>query len=62
MTHDLKTQGEWKTRITMEINFFFFKDSIERRTLHTKFDNIEIMDSNETDEINETFLQKYQKG
>ena len=46
MTHDLKTQGEWKTHITMEINFFFLK----------------IMDSNETDEINETFLQKYQKG
>ena len=25
MTHDLKTQGEWKTHITMEINFFFLK-------------------------------------
>ena len=25
MTHDLKTQGEWKTHITMEINFYFLK-------------------------------------
>ena len=44
---------------------FFFIDSDETRTMHTKSDNLEIMMGNETDEIIEdlfeSFLQKYQE-
>ena len=50
----------------MEINFFSSKDSEETRTMHSKSDNIEILIGNEIDEITEelleSFLQKYQEG
>ena len=49
----------------MEINFFPSKDSEETRTMSTKTDNIEIMMSNETDEIIEelfeSLLQRFQE-
>ena len=50
----------------MEINFFPSNDSEETRTMSTKTDNIEIMMSNETDEIIEelfeSLLQRFQEG
>ena len=47
-----KTQGEWKTLLTMAINFISSKeDSNETRTMHAESDNIEIMMGSETDEI-----------
>ena len=61
---DYKTQGEWKIQLTMANNLFYSKDSEETCTLNTKRDNIEIMMSNETDEIIKEFfeslLQRYQ--
>ena len=64
--HDHETQGEQKILLTMEINFFPSKDSEETRTMSTKTDNIEIMMSNETDEIIEelfeSLLQSFQEG
>ena len=65
MIIDYKTQGEWKTQVTMSINFISFNDSDETRNLHTKSDSIETMMSNKTDEIIDelfkSFLQNYQK-
>ena len=50
----------------MEINFFLSKNSEETRTMSTKTDNIEIMMSDETDEIIEelfeSLLQRLQEG
>ena len=50
----------------MKINFESSKDSNETRTIHTTRDNIEIMISNETDEIIEelfkSILKRYLKG
>ena len=64
--NDHKTQGEWKIHLTMEINFFSFKDSEEICTMHSKSDNIEILIGNETDEVIkdlfDSLLQRYQKG
>ena len=64
--NDRKTQGEWKIHLTMEINFFSFKDSEEICTMHSKSDNIEILIGNETDEVIkdlfDSLLQRYQKG
>ena len=41
---DQETQyGEWKTQLTMSINFTSSKDSNETCNMHTKGDNIEIM-------------------
>ena len=50
----------------MAINFIFFKDPDETRTMHTKSSNVKVMIGTETDEIIEelfkSFLQKYQEG
>ena len=50
----------------MQINFISSKDSKETPAMHTKSSNIEIMMSNETDEIIkkllDSLLQKYQDG
>ena len=51
MINDHKSEGEWKIKLTMSINFMSSKDSEETRTMHTKSRNIEIMMGNETDEI-----------
>ena len=61
-----KTQGEWEIQLTMTLNLFSLKGTEETRTMNTKSDNIEIMISNETDEIIEelfhSLLQRYQEG
>ena len=60
----LKTQGEWKIHLIMEINFISSKkDSDETRTICIKSNNIKIMMGSETDEIAEelfkSLLQRY---
>ena len=63
---DYKTQGEWKSQLTMIINSISSKDSDKICTMHTKSNNIEIMMGNETDEVIEelfeSLLQKCQEG
>ena len=63
---NLKTQGEWKIHLTIEINFISSKDFGEIRIMHSKNDNIELMMGSETDEIikelSESLLQRYQEG
>ena len=65
MIVDYKAQGEWKTQLTMSINFISSKDSDETRNLRTKSNNIEIMMSNKTgeviDEIFKCFSQNFPK-
>ena len=45
----------------MSINFISSKDSDETRNMHKKSDNIKILIGNETDEIIESLLEKYQE-
>ena len=63
--NDYKTREEWKIHLTMSIEFICSKDSDGTRIMHSKSDNIEIMMSGETDEINEelfeSLLQRYQE-
>ena len=60
-----ETSREWKIQLIMAINFIFFIDSDDTRTMHTESNNVEIMMGSETDEIIEDFfesiLQKYQE-
>ena len=60
------TSSDWKIQLTMAINFISSKDSDETRTMHTRSNNVEIMDGSETNEIIEdlfeSLLQKYQEG
>ena len=47
-----KNKGEWKLQLTSEINFIFLKPgSDETRIMHTRSDNEEFMNGNDTDEI-----------
>ena len=60
-----KTQGEWKTQLTIGISFISSKDSNETHTMNTKSDNIEIVMVSETDdiidELFESLLQRCQE-
>ena len=51
-----ETSSEWKTQLTMAINFSSSKDSDETQTMHTKSNNVEIMIGSETDEIIEVLF------
>ena len=49
--NDRKSQGEWKIRLTMSINFISSKGSDETHTMHTWSDDVKIMIGTETGEI-----------
>ena len=54
---DYKGQGEQKIQLIMINNVISSKDSDKIRTIRTKSNNIEIMMSNETDEIVEDLFE-----
>ena len=66
MIDDYKSKGEWKIQITMKIIFISFIDKNETQVMHTKSDNVKIMDGTDTsDAINElivSFMKRYQEG
>ena len=66
MIDNHKAKGEWKIQIVMRIIFVSFIDRNETRVMHTKSNNIEIMNSIDTsDAINElidSFYKRYQEG
>ena len=67
MINDHKTQSEWKTQLTVEINFISSKsDFDETHTMRTKSDNTEIMigvkQMRLLGELFKSLLQRYQKG
>ena len=59
-------KGEWKIQITMRIIFISFIDKNETQVMHTKSDNVEIMNGTDTsDAINKlinSFMKRYQEG
>ena len=66
MIHNYKSKGEWKILITMRIIFISFIDKNETQVMHTKSDNVEIMNGTDTsDAINKlinSFMKRYQEG
>ena len=66
MIDDYKSKGEWKIQITMRIIFISFTDKNETQAMHTKSDNVEIMNGTDTsDAINKlinSFMKRYQEG
>ena len=66
MIDDYKSKGEWKIQIPMIIIFISFIDKNETQVMHTKIDNVEIMNGTDTsDAINEvidSFMKRYQEG
>ena len=65
MINDYKSKGEWKMQIIMKIVFVYFVDKNETHVMHTKSDNIEIMNGTDTREaINkliDSFMKIYQE-
>ena len=61
-----KSKGEWKIQIIMKIVFISFIDRTKTQAMHTKSDNVEIMNGTDTnDAINNlinSFMNRYQKG
>ena len=54
---DYKSKGEWKIQITMRIIFICFIDKNETQVMHTKSDNVEIMNGTDSsDAINKLIL------
>ena len=66
MIDDYKSKGKSKIQITVRIIFVSFIDKNEIQVMHTKSDNVEIMnDIDSNDAINElidSFMKKYQEG
>ena len=66
MINAYKTQGEMKIKLTMAINFFSSKVSVETPTMYSPSDNIKVIIGIETDKIIEdlfdSFLRRCQKG
>ena len=65
MIDGYKSTGEWKIQITMRIIFISFIERNETRVMHTKSDNVEIINGTDTsDAINElinSFMNRYQE-
>ena len=63
MIDDYKSKGEWKIQIVMRMIFVSFVDRNETQVMHTKSDNIKIMNGTDTsDAINElidSFTKRY---
>ena len=66
MINDHKTQGKWKSKLTMTITFSCSKDSEETLVMYRPSDNIQVMKGIETDKIIEglfdSFLRRNRKG
>ena len=66
MIDDYKSKGEWKIQITTRIIFISFIDKNKTQVMHTKSDNVKIMNGTDTsDAINEiidSFMKRYQAG
>ena len=57
-----KSNGEWKTQLTMRIIFISFIDKNETHVMHTKSDNVKIMNCTDTSdaiyELIDSFMKK----
>ena len=66
MIDDYKSKGEWKIQITMRIIFISFINKNEHLVMHTKSDNVKIMNGTDTSdaikELIDSFMKRYQEG
>ena len=47
----LKNSETWKIQLTIAINFISSKGNVEERQMHSKSDNIEIMNNDKADQV-----------
>ena len=65
MIDNHKANSEWKIQLIMRINFISSLDKNEFRTMHSKSNNMEIMNGTETNDIIKdlfkSFFRRYQE-
>ena len=66
MIDDYKSKGEWKIQLVMRVIFVSFIDKNETQVMHTKSDNVKIMNGTDTNdaiiELIKSFTKRYQEG
>ena len=66
MIDDYKYKGEWKIQLLMRVIFVSFIDKNETQVMHTKSDNVKIMNGTDTNdaiiELIKSFTKRYQEG
>ena len=66
MIDDYKSKGEWKIQLVMRVIFVSFIDKNETQVMHTKSDNVKIMNGTDTNdaiiELIKSFTKKHQEG
>ena len=66
MRYYYKSKGEWKIQITMRAIFIYLIDRNKTQVVHTKSDNVEIMNGADTsdaiDKLISSFMKRYQEG
>ena len=63
---DYKSNSEWKIQLVMKVIFVSFIDKNETQVMHTKSDNVKIMNGTDTNdviiELIKSFTKRYQEG
>ena len=66
MIDDYKSKGEWKIQLVMRVILVSFIDENETQVMHTKSDNVKIMNGTDTNdaiiELIKSFTKRYQEG
>ena len=62
MIDDYKSKGEWKIQITMRIIFISCIDKNETQVMHTKTDNVEIMNDTDTSDAINKLINSFMKS
>ena len=66
MIDDYKSNGEWKIQLVLRVIFVSFIDKNDIQVMHTKSDNVKIMNGTDTNdaiiELIKSFTKSYQEG
>ena len=66
MIDDYKSKGEWKIQIALRIIFISFIDKNKTQVMHTKSENVKIMNGTDTtdaiNELTDSFMKRNQEG
>ena len=54
-----KSKGEWKIQITIRIIFFSYIDKNQTQLMHTKSDNVEIMNGTDTSDAMNNLINSF---
>ena len=61
MIDDYKSKGEWKIQLVMRVIFVSFIDKNETQVMHTKSDNVKIMNGTDTNEAINELIKSFTK-